>query len=104
MADYYIRRLAFPNRSVKAATFPNDDGTFDIYLNTLYPEGELRDALEHELRHIRLGHFYSEKSIRQKEQEADGLSPDPDPDPTHTIPLFASPEALANWLLQDRTP
>ena len=97
MADYYIRRLAFPNRSVKAATFPNDDGTFDIYLNTLYPEGELSVALEHELRHIELGHFYSEKPIAQKEREADGLPPEPDH--ARAIPLFPSPEALANWLL-----
>ena len=97
MADYYIRRLAFPNRSVKAATFPNDDGTFDIYLNTLYPESELSAALEHELRHIELGHFYSEKPIAQKEREADGLPPEPDH--THSIPLFSSPEALAAWIL-----
>lgn len=97
MADYYIRRLRFPNRSVKAATFPNDDGTFDIYLNTLYPEGELRGALEHELRHIELGHFYSDKSIRRKEREADGLPPE-DTEDSRPIPLFASPEALAAWL------
>lgn len=104
MADYYIRRLDFPNRSVKAATFPNDDGTFDIYLNTLYPESELRPALEHELRHIELGHFYSDKSILQKEREADGLPPEADglpseEDTPRTIPLFSSPEALAAWLL-----
>ena len=97
MADYYIRRLPFPNRSVKAVTFPNDDGTFDIYLNTLYPEGELRSALEHELRHIRLDHFYSEKPIAQKEREADGLPPEAAE--THAIPLFSSPEALAAWML-----
>ena len=97
MADYYIRLLRFPNRSVKAATFPNDDGTFDIYLNTLYPEGELRDALKHELRHIELGHFYSDKSILQKEREADGLPPEEDA--ARAIPLFSSPEALAAWML-----
>lgn len=98
MADYYIRRLEFPNRSAKAATFPNDDGTFDIYLNTLYPEGELRAALEHELRHIELGHFYSDKSILQKEREADGLLPEESAD--RAIPLFSSPDALTSWLLK----
>lgn len=100
-SEYYIRRLAFPNRSVKAATFPNDDGTFDIYLNTLYPPEVQEDALRHELRHIELGHFYSDKSIRRKEAEADGrdLPPDtPDPD-TRTIPLFSSPEELGRWLM-----
>jgi len=99
MADTYIRRLDFPNRSVKAITFPNDDGSFDIYLNTLYPESELRSALEHELRHIELGHFYSEAPITQKEQEADGISLSDKGNSSRSIPLFSSPGALANWLL-----
>ena len=98
MNDVYIRRLDFPNRSVKAATFPNDDGTFDIYLNTLYSEEELQQALRHELEHIRLDHFYSEKDVRQKEREADGdLAPPPEP-AVRVIPLFSSPAELARWL------
>lgn len=97
MSDYYIRRLPFPNRSVRAATFPNDDGTFDIYLNTLYPAASQEEALRHELAHIRLGHFYSQKPIAQKEAEADGLEP-PEPD-TREIPLFSSPEELGRWVL-----
>ena len=99
MTDYFVRRLPFPNRSVKAATFPNDDGTFDIYLNTLYSPAEQESALRHELEHIRLGHFYSEAPIRQKEAEADGLA-DPGPEPEgRSIPVFPSPEALGRWLL-----
>jgi len=94
--EYYIRRLDFPNRSVKAATFPNDDGTYDIYLNTLYPPEVQEDALRHELRHIEFGHFQSRKSIRRKEAEADGLIP---PEEGRTIPLFPSPEALGRWLM-----
>lgn len=97
MTDYYIRRIPFPNRSVRAATFPNDDGTFDIYLNTLYPPGDQERALQHELEHIRLGHFYSEGDIRRKEAEADGLfAPEEN---TRTIPVFESPEALGKWIL-----
>ena len=96
-SEFYIRRLAFPNRSVKAATFPNDDGTFDIYLNTLYPEDVQEQALRHELEHIRLDHFYSDKPIAEKEAEADGLTP-PDADKTQTIPLFRSPDEFARWV------
>ena len=96
--EYYIRRLPFPNRSVKAATFPNDDGTFDIYLNTLYPEAVQEQALRHELEHIRLGHFYSDKPIAEKEAEADGLIP-PDAEAAPAIPLFPSPDAFARWVL-----
>lgn len=97
MNEYYIRRLPFPNRSVKAATFPNDDGTFDIYLNTLYPEPVQEAALRHELEHIRLGHFYSDKPIREKENEADGLLSCRS-EREHAIPLFTSPDDLAHWL------
>ncbi|MCD7844446.1 MAG: hypothetical protein LUG57_01035, partial [Oscillospiraceae bacterium] len=70
--DLYIRKLKFPNRSAKAITFPNDDGSYDIYLNTLYSDRDIQEALAHELRHISLGHFYSDAPIAQKEAEADG--------------------------------
>lgn len=96
--DFYVRYLDFPNRSVKAATFPNDDGSFDIYVNTLFPEAEQRRALEHELEHIRRGHFYSDAPIEQKEAEADGLAPPPE-EKKRRIPVFDSSEALADWLL-----
>lgn len=100
MTDYFIRRLDFPNRSVKAATFPNDDGTFDIYVNTLYPPAVQEAALRHELEHIRLGHFYSEAPILQKEAEADGrIPPEDTPENTRRIPVFPNPEALGKWIL-----
>ncbi len=98
--EYYIRRLAFPNTAVKAATFPNDDGSFDIYVNTRLSEAEQQQALEHELRHIRLGHFYSDAPIEQKEAEADGKTPPPDSPAARSAPVFPSPAALADWLLQ----
>jgi len=97
--EYYIRRIAFPNSAVKAATFPNDDGTYDIYVNARLSESEQQKAIEHELRHIRLGHFRSDAPIEQKEAEADGLEV-PVSEPKHTVPLFSSPAALADWLLQ----
>lgn len=94
--EYFIRRVPFPNRSVRAATFPNDDGTFDIYLNALLSEAEQQRALEHELRHIRLGHFYSDAPLEEKEAEADGLTPPHET--TRPVPWFDSPQALADWL------
>ena len=98
--EYYIRRVEFPNTAVKAATFPNDDGSFDIYVNARLSEAEQQRALEHELKHIRLGHFYSDAPIEQKEAEADGKAPPPTPD-TRSVPVFSSPAALADWLLGD---
>ncbi|MCC8357561.1 MAG: hypothetical protein LJU34_06945 [Oscillospiraceae bacterium] len=92
--DFYIRRVKFPNRSVQAITYMNDDGTFDIYLNTLYPEPVLQKALAHALRPIRLDHFYSDAPIAQKDAEADGKAVSK----PHCVPLFESPEALGKWL------
>ena len=97
--EYFVRRVEFPNTAVKAATFPNDDGSFDIYVNTRLSEAEQQRALEHELRHIRLGHFYSDAPIAQKEAEADGAAPPSSPD-TRSVPVFPSPAALADWLLR----
>ncbi len=95
--EYYIRRVPFPNRSVRAATFPNDDGSFDVYVNALLSEAEQQRALEHELRHIRLGHFYSDEPLSQKEAEADGLAPASAP-ALRPILWFDSPQELADWL------
>lgn len=95
--EYYIRRVPFPNRSVHAATYPNDDGTFDIYVNALLSESEQQRALEHELRHIRLGHFYSDAPLAEKEAEADGLTPQQQ-QKLRPVPWFESPKALADWL------
>ena len=90
--EYYIRRVPFPNRSVRAATFPND-----VYVNALLSEAEQQRALEHELRHIRLGHFYSDEPLSQKEAEADGLAPASAP-ALRPILWFDSPQELADWL------
>ena len=99
MDNVFVRYLAFPNRSVKAATFPNDDGSFDVYVNTLCSEAEQRKALAHELRHIELGHFYSEAPIAEKEAQADGLAAVPAP-PCREVPVFPDEASLAAWLLR----
>ena len=53
MGSYiFVRLIPLPN-AVRAVTIPNDDGTFDIYVNKNLPD-ELQDrALTHELEHIR---------------------------------------------------
>ena len=69
--DYFVRLVELP-RTVNGVTLPNDDGTFDIYLNSLLTEDEQKTALEHEIEHIRQDHFYNDvKPLRQIEAEAD---------------------------------
>lgn len=97
--NIFVRYLPFPNSSVKAATFPNDDGSFDVYVNTRLSPAEQKKALEHELEHIRRGHFYSDAPIEQKEAEAEGLTPASE-EKKRLVPVFESPAALADWLLR----
>lgn len=105
MIDYYVRRVKFPNRSCPALVVPNDDGSFDIYINTLFPPDKQAEALEHELRHLKKDHFYKEEPISKQEAEADGtykrphsVNPKVKPgEPTRMIPLFNSLQQLADF-------
>lgn len=92
--EYFVRYAEFP-RTIEAVTLPNDDGTFDIYINSLLPECVQKVKLEHEIRHIARDHFYAEKPVAECEAEANGKRsvPKPIPDifseaPADTIPIF----------------
>lgn len=64
-----MRLIALPG-TVPAVVLPNDDGTFDIYINAALPE-ELQDrALRHELQHINLDHLYNGDPVWLNEREA----------------------------------
>lgn len=69
---YFVRLVPLP-ASVHGVTLPNDDGTFDIYINETLSEAMRKDRLQHEIKHICEDHFYQEaKAITQLEQEANG--------------------------------
>lgn len=71
--DYFLRFVRFPNRANAGAVIPNDDGTYDIYINTQWwpDEGWVRAVLMHEINHIILGHFdVLDKAIGEIEKEA----------------------------------
>lgn len=70
MGNYIFVRMVNLPESVRAVTLPNDDGTFDIYINAILPELLQNRALEHELRHIRLDHFYNDDPVSQNEEDA----------------------------------
>lgn len=70
MGNYiYVRMVHLPD-AIRAVTLPNDDGSFDIYINNALPELLQNRALEHELRHINMNHFYNEDPVTQNETEA----------------------------------
>ena len=96
--DYFVRIVQFPTAANKAAVYLNDDGTYDIYLNSLYPD--LKEGYEHEVRHLLLDHFTSLKSIETVEGEADGKIPNLFIDNSKkSLPLFNSLEALKTYIV-----
>ena len=98
MTDYFVRLVPLP-RAVEGVTVPNDDGTFDIYINSVLPEAKRQAVLQHELRHIKGDHFYREMPIELMERQAEGESISPIFSPEDDkVPCFHSEQALANWL------
>ena len=57
--DYHLHWVRFPNRANPAMLWQNPDGTYDVYINTLYwaEEDRMKAGFNHELRHILLQHF-----------------------------------------------
>lgn len=80
--DYFVRYAEFP-LSVEGVTVPNNDGTFDIYINSLLPAERQDETLAHELEHIRKDHFYNDIApVQTLEREAED---------THIVfPCFAA--------------
>lgn len=72
---YYVRLHSLP-ASIDGVTVPNDDGSFDIYLNANLCEDRQKERLQHEIMHIIQDHFYQEvKAVSQLEQEANTRDP-----------------------------
>ena len=98
MIDYYVRPVPLP-RTVEGVSIPNDDGSFDIYINSNLPMERRKKALEHELRHLKAEHFYLDMPIERMERQAEGeeLNPLLHP-PAGYVPCFSSEAALGRWL------
>ena len=96
--DYVVHYPVLP-RGVEGVSVPNEDGSFDIYINSLLPEEARPAVLEHELAHIRSGHFSIDLPVSVMERQAEGehvnvvLHP-----PAGMLPLFPSEAALLSWL------
>lgn len=72
--DYWVRYVEFPNMASPSLAASNGDGTFNIYINTLFCPEKQGAALEHELKHLSDEHFYRDDlTISQVERSAEGL-------------------------------
>ena len=68
MTDTYIRLVSLPPK-VEGVTVPNDDGSFDVYINSRLSPTRQQETLEHELRHIRHEHFYLDMPVENMERQ-----------------------------------
>lgn len=71
MDDIIFRLVDLP-LCVKGITMPNNDGTYNIYINARYPENIQRCALLHELKHIKNFDFDNFAEIDFIEKRAAG--------------------------------
>jgi len=67
--DVFIRVIPLPMGS-EALVLPNEDDTYDVYVNANLCRAKQREALDHELKHIKKGHLWSVLPIKQIEAEA----------------------------------
>lgn len=98
--DYFLKWVRFPNLANPALTVVNDDGTFDVYLNTLYSREYLLNALNHELMHLKAEHFYVNVPARTAEKQANTgkVFEEVFHPPEGMLPHFFSQEHFAAWI------
>lgn len=69
MYDVYIRFIPLPI-SVEGSVLPNEDMTFDIYINANLCSEKQKAVLEHELKHIKNDHLWDLRPVYIIEGEA----------------------------------
>lgn len=57
-------------KSVHAVTVTDENGDYNIYINTHGCEAQQKRAQEHELRHVCLNHFYDHAPVIFNEMQA----------------------------------
>ena len=68
MNEVIVRMVELDPR-VKGFIRPDNNGDYNIYINTLLCEEVQRETLKHELEHIRRRHVYSDRPVREMEDE-----------------------------------
>lgn len=75
MEDIIVRLTRLPHK-IEGTTSVDEEGDYNVYLNTDICDEKQRKALRHELSHIRHNHFYDERSLGEDEEEAESDSAD----------------------------
>ena len=68
--DVNCRVINLPSK-IRAVTLPNNDDSYDVYVNSSLSDEGQKIAFEHELIHIRNDHFYKyDTDVASCEDEA----------------------------------
>lgn len=59
--DIHVHYIDFPT-TIGGRTVPNEDGSFEVFINSRYGYNGQQKALKHELRHIKNGDFDSDRT------------------------------------------
>jgi hypothetical protein len=70
LGDTFIHLIPLPAK-VHALTIPDECGDFTIIVNSNLDDFVQRRALEHELKHVALDHFYDENNVAEDEREVE---------------------------------
>ncbi len=71
--DNYIVRIVELPQHVGGFTIPDENGDYNIYLNSRLPDAKLIEAYDHEVYHIEHGHIGDDtRTVAEKEAEANG--------------------------------
>jgi len=70
--DSVIIRLLDLPETVRGFTVKDENDDYNVYINARLSADGRAEAFRHEIDHIRLGHFYDQKPVADKEKEAKG--------------------------------
>lgn len=68
MKNIIVRLITLPY-TVHAFTLPDEQGDYNIYLNSALSSEQQKKSLQHECRHIENGDFYKELQVKLIEAE-----------------------------------
>ena len=66
--DDVIVRLEDMPFGVRGVTVKDENGYYNVYINSRYPEDVRRETYRHEMKHILRGDFYRDADVREKER------------------------------------
>ena len=67
MDEVYVRLVRLPS-TICGVTVKDENGDFNVYINSNLSTSAQNRALEHEMKHIERGDFYSDLGIEKLEE------------------------------------